>query len=89
MIHEAFRYEVTGEPDAAMSGLSGSEGAGRKRTPVREQRAVLRPYLHEVLDEWYEHDIRPLMRGRTFLLRFADDGAPRRRGEEAAMVTSP
>jgi 5-methylcytosine-specific restriction endonuclease McrA len=58
VIHEAFRYEVTGEPDAAMSGLSGSEGAGRKRTPVREQRAVLRPYLHELdryMGEHYVH----------------------------------
>ena len=30
-------------------------------------------FLHEVLDEWYERDVRPRMRGRTFLTRFADD----------------
>jgi group II intron reverse transcriptase/maturase len=30
-------------------------------------------FLHEVLDAWYERDVRPRMRGRTFLTRFADD----------------
>ena len=30
-------------------------------------------YLHHVLDDWYERDVRPRMRGRTFLIRFADD----------------
>ena len=30
-------------------------------------------FLHEVLDEWYVRDVRPRMRGRTFLIRFADD----------------
>jgi group II intron reverse transcriptase/maturase len=30
-------------------------------------------YLHHVLDEWYEHEVRPRMRGRTFLIRYADD----------------
>ncbi len=30
-------------------------------------------YLHEVLDAWYERDVRPRMTGRTFLLRYADD----------------
>jgi group II intron reverse transcriptase/maturase len=29
--------------------------------------------LHEVLDEWYGRDVRPRMRGQTFLIRFADD----------------
>ena len=29
--------------------------------------------LHEVLDEWYGRDVRPRMRGETFLIRFADD----------------
>ena len=72
MLHEAFSDEVTGEPDAAMRGLSGSEGAGRKRPPVREQRAVLRPYLHAVLDAWDERHVQPRMKGRTFLIRCAD-----------------
>jgi group II intron reverse transcriptase/maturase len=30
-------------------------------------------YLHAVLDEWFEHVIKPRLRGRAFLLRFADD----------------
>lgn len=30
-------------------------------------------FLHEVLDEWYERDVKPRMKGRTFLIRFADD----------------
>jgi RNA-directed DNA polymerase len=30
-------------------------------------------YLHEVLDVWFEQTVRPRMRGRSFLIRFADD----------------
>ena len=30
-------------------------------------------YLHEVLDEWFEDQVKPRLRGRTFLVRFADD----------------
>ena len=30
-------------------------------------------FLHHVLDEWFEHEVRPRMQGRCFLLRFADD----------------
>jgi RNA-directed DNA polymerase len=30
-------------------------------------------YLHEVLDEWFEHEVKPRMSGRTFLVRYADD----------------
>src|SRR5262245_51640113 len=41
------RQDVTGEPGAARSCPPGSEGAGRRRTLAREQRAVLRPYLNE------------------------------------------
>ena len=39
-----------GEPDAAMSCPSGSEGAGRKRTPQRVQRAALPPYATHLLE---------------------------------------
>ena len=42
-------------------------------------------YLHEVLDEWFEHEVKPRLRGRAFEVRYADDGAPRRRGEEVTM----
>ena len=30
-------------------------------------------YLHYVLDTWFEQEVRPRMRGRSFLVRFADD----------------
>lgn len=30
-------------------------------------------YLHEVLDCWYEEEVKPRMKGKTFLVRFADD----------------
>ena len=30
-------------------------------------------YLHEVLDEWFEHQVRPRLLGRTCLVRYADD----------------
>jgi len=30
-------------------------------------------FLHAVLDEWYGKEIKPQLRGRSFLLRFADD----------------
>jgi group II intron reverse transcriptase/maturase len=30
-------------------------------------------YLHEVLDDWYAREVRPRLRGRSFLIRFADD----------------
>ncbi len=30
-------------------------------------------YLHEVLDTWFQRDVLPRMRGRAFLVRYADD----------------
>ena len=30
-------------------------------------------FLHHVLDEWFAREVRPRMKGRCFLLRFADD----------------
>ncbi len=30
-------------------------------------------YLHEVLDVWFEQDVRPRLQGRAFLVRYADD----------------
>lgn len=30
-------------------------------------------YLHEVLDTWWSRDVLPRMRGRAFLIRYADD----------------
>jgi RNA-directed DNA polymerase len=44
-------------------------------------------YLHYVLDEWFEQEVKPRLRGKAKMLRFADDCAPRRRRKEAEMVT--
>jgi len=30
-------------------------------------------YLHYVLDEWFERELKPSLRGRAFLIRYADD----------------
>jgi group II intron reverse transcriptase/maturase len=30
-------------------------------------------YLHEVLDVWFHEEVKPRLRGRAFLIRFADD----------------
>lgn len=30
-------------------------------------------YLHEVLDKWFEQEVKPRMQGQCFLVRFADD----------------
>jgi RNA-directed DNA polymerase len=42
-------------------------------------------YLHYLLDEWFEKVVKPRLRGEAHGIRFADDGAPRRRGEESVM----
>jgi len=35
--------------------------------------------LHHVLDLWFENQVKPRLRGQAFEIRYADDGAPRRR----------
>ena len=30
-------------------------------------------FLHHVLDEWFEFEVRPRLKGRCTLVRFADD----------------
>ena len=30
-------------------------------------------YLHEVLDTWFEQTVKPVLKGRAFLIRYADD----------------
>jgi group II intron reverse transcriptase/maturase len=30
-------------------------------------------FLHYVLDDWFEREVKPRLRGRTFLIRYADD----------------
>jgi RNA-directed DNA polymerase len=36
-------------------------------------------YLHHVLDKWFEDEVKPRLEGDAYEIRFADDGAPRRR----------
>jgi group II intron reverse transcriptase/maturase len=43
-------------------------------------------YLHEVVDVWFEQMVKPLLRGRALMVRYADDSAPRRR-EGVLMAT--
>jgi len=33
-------------------------------------------YLHSVLDEWFEQEVKPRLQGRTWMVRYADDCAP-------------
>jgi RNA-directed DNA polymerase len=42
-------------------------------------------YLHYALDLWFAEEVKPRLRGKAILVRYADDGAPRRRGREAVM----
>ena len=30
-------------------------------------------FLHEVLDGWFENEVRPRLQGRAYLIRYADD----------------
>lgn len=54
------------------------EGMVRHPESGTPQGGVISPllanvYLHEVLDVWWERDVRPRLRGRTALVRYADD----------------
>jgi group II intron reverse transcriptase/maturase len=55
------------------------EGAGVKYPEAgTPQGGVISPllanvYLHEVLDLWFERDVKPRMRGASFMVRYADD----------------
>lgn len=54
------------------------EGRVRGTEQGSPQGGVISPllaniYLHEVLDVWFEQEVRPRMRGRARLIRYADD----------------
>jgi group II intron reverse transcriptase/maturase len=54
------------------------QGQIRRTEEGSPQGGVISPllaniYLHEVLDVWFEQDVRPRMRGRVRLIRYADD----------------
>ena len=68
------------------------EGRLHRPTQGSPQGGVISPclsniYLHHVLDVWFEYTVRPRLKGRASLVRYADDRAPRRR-EEVRDVTS-
>jgi RNA-directed DNA polymerase len=42
-------------------------------------------YLHDVLDTWMAEVVPPYLKGRVFLVRYADDRAPRRRERDEPM----
>ena len=53
-------------------------GRWQRATAGTPQGGVISPllanvYLHHVLDEWFERAVRPRLRGRGLLVRFADD----------------
>lgn len=54
------------------------EGSVTFPTTGSPQGGVISPllanvYLHEVVDRWFEYEVKPRLRGRAFLIRYADD----------------
>jgi len=54
------------------------DGQRRSTQAGTPQGGVISPllaniYLHHVLDAWFEHQVKPRMTGRCFLIRYADD----------------
>ena len=50
------------------------DAPGGRHAARRGDLAVLANiYLHEVLDVWFEQEVKPRLRGRAFLVRYADD----------------
>ena len=55
-----------------------ADGALRRPATGTPQGGVISPllanvYLHEVLDVWFEREVKPRLRGRATLVRYADD----------------
>lgn len=54
------------------------EGVVRNPVEGTPQGGVISPllaniYLHEVLDSWFDQEVKPRLRGRAFMVRYADD----------------
>jgi len=54
------------------------EGQWRRTSAGSPQGGVISPllanvYLHYVLDEWFEQEVKPRLKGEAFLIRYADD----------------
>ena len=63
----------------ALSPCSDAQGRGRRRGRTNPpQGGVASPllaniFLHYVLDEWFEKEVRPRLQGEAFVIRYADD----------------
>jgi retron-type reverse transcriptase len=69
------------------------DGLLRHATEGSPQGGVVSPclsniFLHHVLDEWFENEVKPRLKGKSTLVRFADDGAPRRRSQRQSVSIS-
>jgi group II intron reverse transcriptase/maturase len=82
-VQELFRRRVR---DGVLGRLIGKwlnagvleDGAIHRPEAGTPQGGVISPllaniYLHEVLDVWFEREVKPRMRGQAFLVRYADD----------------
>src|SRR2546427_9381838 len=55
-------------------GRRGAEPSrNRRRAGGNHSPVLANIFLHQVLDEWFEHEVQPRLKGRSFLIRFADD----------------
>ena len=75
--HVGMVKQLKGVPGALPERLQ-EAGVVRHPDTGTPQGGVISPllanvYLHEVLDAWWERDVRPRMSGRTTLVRYADD----------------
>ena len=73
------------------------DGECRRNEYGTPQGGVISPllaniYLHEVLDKWFVRDIQPRLKGRCFLIRYADDfvmGFERKEDAERVLEVLP
>ena len=49
------------------------EGRHREMPPYPDSPTLSNIFLHHVLDDWFEHEAKPRLRGRCQLVRYADD----------------
>ena len=72
-------------------------GQSRRNRQGTPQGGVISPllaniYLHEVLDKWFVETVRPRMKGRSYLIRYADDfvlGFERKEDAERVLAVLP
>ena len=55
---------IDGQPEATEDGVP----QGASLSPL-----LANVYLHYVLDEWFEQEVKPRLKGEAYLIRFADD----------------